>query len=136
VIHFSSSQKYVADSNMVKLYLVVAEETLDSSLLPVPPLLHTQDMLNKKASVYELEPVFVNALIRMIEMMAETQHGEFTMHCKQGNHDTIVELSGHTSLRFYIDRKKLEEIQAIHACICYKYATWLLEQAKNKADSR
>lgn len=133
MIHFSNSKKFVA-SNILKVYLVVAGETLDNSFLPVPPALHIQNVLNKTSSVYELEPVFLNVLIRMIEMMAETQHGEFITHCKQGNHDTIVELSGHTSLRFYLNHKSLEEVQAIHACICHRYATWLLEQTRNRAE--
>jgi hypothetical protein len=126
----SNSKKFSADSNILKMYLVVAGETLDVSLLPVLPALHIRDALLDTSCVYELHPVFLTMLLRMIEMVAETQHGEYVTHCKQGNHDTIIELSGHTSLRFYLCRQNLEEIQVIHNYICDTYAAWRLKQRK------
>jgi hypothetical protein len=131
VIYPSSSIKFAADSNILKMYLIFAEETLDNSLLSIPSALQLSYALLDAPSIYELHPMFLSLLLRMIEMVAETQHGEFTTRCKQGNHDTIVELSGHTNLRFYLSREHLEEIQAIYACICDNYATWRLRERKN-----
>ena len=112
------------------MYLVIAGETLDASLLSIPPTLNIQNVLFDTSCVYELHPVFLAMFLRTLEMIAETQHGEYMMYCKQGNRDTIIELSGHTSLRFYLCRQHLEEIQVIHDCICDTYAAWRLRERK------
>lgn len=79
-------------------------------------------LLPSQSSPIELPQAFSGFNVRLIQMLS-AQHGEFLTRSKKGKYETLVELGGHISQRYLIDRKELEKIQHLHRGIVQCWIT-------------
>lgn len=103
---FSRSRfpEFFSGSNGIKMHLNIGDTPPEA--LPVVRLQDKgkQNLFPKPCSLIELHPVFSHMSFMLIETLSVTQHGEFITHSKKGSYETIVELGGHTSHRYHLDK--------------------------------
>jgi hypothetical protein len=129
---FSRSRfpEFFNDSHGIKMQLKI--EDILSEALPVITLENKgkQNILPKQPCMIELHPVFSHMSFLLIETLSVTQHGEFIIRSKKGNHETIVELGGHMSQRYHINAQDLEKIQQMYEQILENWVGWRLNHKK------
>ncbi|GAB1542926.1 hypothetical protein NUACC21_56000 [Scytonema sp. NUACC21] len=120
---FSSFPEFFSTSN-VKMYLKIGDLPLDS--LPVVKLQNKemQSTLPYQPYLIELHPVFSHMSILLIESLVQTGHGEFITRSKQEKYQTTVDLSGHVSYRYRLDKQQVEEIQQVHEKMIESWMDW------------
>ncbi|MBD2772994.1 hypothetical protein [Iningainema tapete] len=126
---FSRSQfpEFFSGSDGIKIQLKIGD---------TPSVVRLQEQRNlhigeQQSGLIELPSVFSHMSFLLIESLSVTQHGEFFTRSKKGSYETIVELGGHTSYRYHLNRKELEEIQQIYEQILENWIGWRLRDKKN-----
>ncbi|WP_017314545.1 hypothetical protein [Mastigocladopsis repens] len=129
---FSRSRfpEFFSGSNGIKMHLKFGDTPPEA--LPMVTLQDKgkQDIFPQQSCLIELHPVFSHMSFLLIETLSVTQHGEFITRSKKGNYETIVELGGHTSHRYHLDKKELEEIQQMYEQILENWIGWRVSRKK------
>jgi hypothetical protein len=79
--------------------------------------------LPNQAAAIELPDAFSGLNVRLIQTIC-AQHGEFLTRSKKGKFETVVDIGGHVSHRYLVDRAELTKVQDLHREI----VRWWLSQ--------
>jgi hypothetical protein len=90
----------------------------------IPGGIKTYLKLPSQPLAIELPDAFGGFNVRLIQTLS-AQHGEFLTRSKKGKYETLLELGGHVSQRFLVDRAELEKVQNLHREIV---RWWLSEE--------
>jgi hypothetical protein len=123
----SNSYEFFNSSNTFRTNLCIENIAIEDSPFFARPQPVKQDSFLTQCW-YDLPPVFSHINLRVIEMLCETQHGEFTISCKKGNYEIIVETSGHISQRYYLKKTEMEELQKIYYQYTQVWIAWWLSR--------
>ncbi|PLZ88006.1 hypothetical protein CEN44_16350 [Fischerella muscicola CCMEE 5323] len=119
----SNSHEFFNSSNTFKTNLCIENIAIeDSPFFAKPQPVKKDSFLTQHW--YDLPPVFSHINLRVIEMLCETQHGEFTISCKKGNYEIIVETSGHVRQRYYLTKTEIEDLQKIYYQYTQVWIAW------------
>ncbi|ARV62152.1 hypothetical protein BZZ01_29125 [Nostocales cyanobacterium HT-58-2] len=127
---FSQFQEFLSRSDAVRMHLKFGDASTTGSPVDTVDKIRRRDFYPQPSYLIELHPVFSHVSFLLIQSLSETGHGEFITRSKKGNYETIVEVGGHTSHRYLLNKKELEEIQQIYEQISENWIGWRLSRKK------
>ncbi|MCX7592374.1 MAG: hypothetical protein N2235_01190 [Fischerella sp.] len=121
---FSPFPEFFSSSDAIKMYLQIGDASWKTSPTLKPQNKERQGFSPQELCLIELHPVFSHMSVLLMEAVLLTGHGEFVTRSKKENHQTAIQLSGHISHRYRLNRQEIEEFQVIYDNILENWIVW------------